>query len=67
MTGFIEQIAIIGAGKVGTAMGYLLQKAGYGIAAVSDRNPSALRTFSPTRRLSPFPVQKKPPERPMSS
>jgi len=42
MNGSIEQIAIIGAGKVGTAMAYLLQKAGYGVAAVSDRNPSAL-------------------------
>jgi len=42
MNGSIEQIAIIGAGKVGTAMAYLLQKAGYGVAGVSDRNPSAL-------------------------
>jgi len=36
-----ERIAIIGAGKVGTAMGYLLRSAGYAIVAVTDRNPAA--------------------------
>ncbi|SEM31283.1 Predicted oxidoreductase, contains short-chain dehydrogenase (SDR) and DUF2520 domains [Syntrophus gentianae] len=35
-----ERIAIIGAGKVGTAVGYLLKKAGYDIIAIADRNPA---------------------------
>ncbi|HOO89450.1 MAG TPA: DUF2520 domain-containing protein [Syntrophales bacterium] len=38
-----DRIAIIGLGKVGTAVGYLLREAGYEISAVSDRSTSALK------------------------
>jgi len=37
-----ESIAIIGLGKVGTALGYLLHSAGYPIVAVSDQSATAL-------------------------
>lgn len=36
------KISIIGAGKVGTALGFLLQKKGFKIAAVSSRNKETL-------------------------
>ncbi len=42
-----DSIAIIGLGKVGTAIGYLLRKAGYEIAAVSDRSPGAIERGVP--------------------
>jgi predicted short-subunit dehydrogenase-like oxidoreductase (DUF2520 family) len=38
-----ESIAIIGLGKVGTALGFLLRSAGHEIIAVSDASPEALR------------------------
>ena len=38
-----EAFAIIGPGKVGTAVGYLLRLAGYSIAALSGRSPENLR------------------------
>ncbi|MDO9515195.1 MAG: DUF2520 domain-containing protein [Syntrophales bacterium] len=37
-----DSIAIIGLGKVGTAVGHLLRRAGYEIVAVADRSPDAL-------------------------
>jgi predicted short-subunit dehydrogenase-like oxidoreductase (DUF2520 family) len=37
-----DSIAIIGLGKVGTALGFLLRSAGYEIAAVSDVSPESL-------------------------
>jgi len=37
-----DRIAIVGAGKVGTAVGYLLLSAGFAVVAVADRNPSAV-------------------------
>jgi predicted short-subunit dehydrogenase-like oxidoreductase (DUF2520 family) len=37
-----DSIAIIGLGKVGTALGFLLKSAGYEIAAVSDVSPESL-------------------------
>ena len=42
-----DRIAIIGLGKVGAAMGFLLNKAGYPIAAVSDSSPEAVRLGHP--------------------
>ena len=42
-----DRIAIVGLGKVGTAMGYLLKRAGYPIAAIADRNPAALAKAHP--------------------
>jgi len=38
-----EKVAIIGLGKTGTAVGYLLRKAGYPIVAVTCRSRSSLR------------------------
>ena len=38
-----DTIAIIGLGKVGTAVGYLLRQAGYKISAVADRSTRALK------------------------
>lgn len=38
-----ENVAIIGLGKAGTAVGYLLRKAGYPIVAVTCRSHSSLR------------------------
>ncbi len=38
-----ENVAIIGLGKTGTAIGYLLRRAGYPIVAVTCRSPSSLR------------------------
>ncbi len=42
-----DRIAIIGLGKVGAAMGFLLKKAGYTIAAVSDSSSEAIRHGHP--------------------
>jgi len=38
-----DSIAIIGLGKVGTAVGHLLRSAGYEIVAVADRSATALK------------------------
>jgi predicted short-subunit dehydrogenase-like oxidoreductase (DUF2520 family) len=38
-----DSVAIIGLGKVGTAVGYLLKSAGYQIVAVADISPENLR------------------------
>lgn len=42
-----DTIAILGLGKVGTAVGHLLKKAGYRILAVADQSPSALKKNIP--------------------
>ena len=42
-----DRIAIIGLGKVGTAVGRLLKTAGYKIAAVFDPQPSAIEQHIP--------------------
>ncbi|MDI9570626.1 MAG: DUF2520 domain-containing protein [Pseudomonadota bacterium] len=42
-----DRIAIVGLGKVGTAMGSLLKKAGYPIVAIADRNPDTLARALP--------------------
>jgi len=39
-----DAIAILGLGKVGTAVGCLLKSAGYRIAALADKSPAALET-----------------------
>ncbi len=39
----LNNFAIIGAGMVGTAIGYLLEKAGYKIVAIADKSTAALR------------------------
>jgi predicted short-subunit dehydrogenase-like oxidoreductase (DUF2520 family) len=38
-----DTIAIVGLGKVGTAVGFLLRSAGYRIAAIADTSPPALQ------------------------
>jgi predicted short-subunit dehydrogenase-like oxidoreductase (DUF2520 family) len=38
-----ETVAIIGLGKVGTAVGFLLRSAGYRITAIADTSPAALQ------------------------
>jgi predicted short-subunit dehydrogenase-like oxidoreductase (DUF2520 family) len=40
---YSNNFAIIGLGMVGTAIGYLLKKAGYEIAAFFDKSPAALK------------------------
>ena len=40
---YSNNFTIIGLGMVGTAIGYLLKKAGYEIVAVFDKSPSALK------------------------
>ncbi|MBA4398088.1 MAG: DUF2520 domain-containing protein, partial [Syntrophus sp. (in: bacteria)] len=42
-----DGIAIIGLGKVGTAVGHLLKSAGYRIIAVADQSPDALKRGIP--------------------
>mgnify|MGYP001393642832 CR=1 FL=1 len=39
----METFAIIGLGKVGSSIGYLLKQAGYNIVAVVDQSEEALR------------------------
>ena len=42
-----DTIAILGLGKVGTAVGHLLKTAGYRIIAVADQSPAALKKGIP--------------------
>ena len=42
-----DAIAILGLGKVGTAVGHLLNSAGYRIIAVADQSPAALKKGIP--------------------
>jgi len=49
-----EKIAVVGAGKVGTAVGYLLRRAGYDIVAVSDLNPAAVEGSLPYTGGKPY-------------
>jgi predicted short-subunit dehydrogenase-like oxidoreductase (DUF2520 family) len=42
-----DTLAILGLGKVGTAVGHLLKSAGYRIIAVADRSPAALEKGIP--------------------
>jgi len=39
----LNNFAIIGAGMVGTAIGFLLKKVGYKVIAISDKSPAALK------------------------
>ncbi|PKN70672.1 MAG: DUF2520 domain-containing protein [Deltaproteobacteria bacterium HGW-Deltaproteobacteria-12] len=41
------KFAIIGLGKVGTAIGHLLRKSGHRIVAISDKSPAALKKARP--------------------
>jgi len=53
-----DRIGIVGMGKVGTAMGHLLHKAGYPITAIADLNPDALaqaHRFTGGRRCAAIP------------
>ncbi len=47
MSGRKDSIAILGVGKVGTAVGFLLKKAGYEIAAIASRSPSSVEKALP--------------------
>jgi predicted short-subunit dehydrogenase-like oxidoreductase (DUF2520 family) len=49
-----EKMAIVGAGKVGTAVGYLLRRAGYDIVAVADCNPAAVGKSLPYTGGKPY-------------
>jgi len=49
-----EKIAIVGAGKVGTAVGFLLRRAGYDIVAIADRNPQAVEESLPYTGGKPY-------------
>jgi predicted short-subunit dehydrogenase-like oxidoreductase (DUF2520 family) len=42
-----NNFAIIGAGMVGTAIGFLLKKAGYKVIAITDKSPAALKRALP--------------------
>jgi predicted short-subunit dehydrogenase-like oxidoreductase (DUF2520 family) len=42
-----NNFVIIGAGMVGTAIGFLLKKAGYKIIAIADKSPAALKRALP--------------------
>lgn len=42
-----EKVAVIGLGKVGTALAFLLRKAGYDLVAVADRFDAAVRAARP--------------------
>jgi predicted short-subunit dehydrogenase-like oxidoreductase (DUF2520 family) len=44
---YFNNFAIIGTGMVGTAIGFLLKKAGYKIIAIADKSPAALRRARP--------------------
>lgn len=43
----LNTFAIIGAGMVGTAIGFLLKKAGYKVIAIADQSPAALKRALP--------------------
>jgi predicted short-subunit dehydrogenase-like oxidoreductase (DUF2520 family) len=43
----LNNFAIIGAGMVGTAIGFLLKKAGYKVIAIADKSPAALKRALP--------------------
>ena len=43
----LNNFAIIGAGMVGTAIGFLLKKAGYKVLAIADKSPAALKRALP--------------------
>lgn len=43
----LNNFAIIGAGMVGTAIGFLLKKTGYNIIAIADKSPAALKRALP--------------------
>jgi len=49
-----ETIAILGLGKVGTAVGYLLRKAGYTISAVASRTASSINHGLPYTGGKPY-------------
>jgi predicted short-subunit dehydrogenase-like oxidoreductase (DUF2520 family) len=44
---YFNNFVIIGLGMVGTAIGFLLKKAGYKIIAIADNSPAALRRARP--------------------
>jgi predicted short-subunit dehydrogenase-like oxidoreductase (DUF2520 family) len=43
----LKKIAIIGTGMVGTAIGFLLKKAGYKVVSIYDKSPKALKRAIP--------------------
>jgi predicted short-subunit dehydrogenase-like oxidoreductase (DUF2520 family) len=43
----LNNFAIIGAGMVGTAIGFLLRKTGYKVIAIADKSPTALKRALP--------------------
>jgi len=43
----LNNFAIIGVGMVGTAIGFLLRKAGYKVIAIADKSPAALKRALP--------------------
>ncbi|MGA2782106.1 MAG: DUF2520 domain-containing protein [Smithella sp.] len=43
----LNNFAIIGAGMVGTAIGFLLRKTGYKVIAIADKSPAALKRALP--------------------
>jgi predicted short-subunit dehydrogenase-like oxidoreductase (DUF2520 family) len=43
----LKKFAIIGTGMVGTAIGFLLKKAGYQIVSICDKSPAALKRALP--------------------
>ena len=43
----LNNFAIIGAGMVGTAIGFLLRKTGYVVIAIADKSPAALKRALP--------------------
>jgi predicted short-subunit dehydrogenase-like oxidoreductase (DUF2520 family) len=49
-----ETIAILGLGKVGTAVGYLLRKAGYTISAVASRTATSINQGLPYTGGNPY-------------
>jgi predicted short-subunit dehydrogenase-like oxidoreductase (DUF2520 family) len=50
----INTFAIIGTGMVGTAIGFLLRKAGYKITSISDKSPAALKKAKAYIGAEPF-------------
>lgn len=43
----LNNVVIIGAGMVGTAIGFLLRKTGYKVIAIADKSPTALKMALP--------------------